>query len=117
MEELLEVALDFMIPLCELMGLTVVAVSTFGAFFRYLRGLLIGGVRDIKFRLAEGLALSLEFKMAAEILKTVQVRSLSELAMLGVVIVLRALLSFLIHMEMRQIDHPVPKTQTENGGT
>ena len=39
--------------------------------------------------------------MAAEILKTVIVREQSELVILGAVIVLRALLSFLIHFELR----------------
>ena len=53
------------------------------------------------FQLANGLALSLEFKMAAEILKTVIIRDIEELMVLGAVIVLRALLSFLIHFEMK----------------
>ena len=39
--------------------------------------------------------------MAAEILKTVLVRDLNELLVLGAVILLRALLSLLIHFEMR----------------
>ena len=56
---------------------------------------------NIKFELADGLATSLEFKMAAEILKTVLVRDLNELMVLGAVILLRALLSLLIHFEMR----------------
>ena len=52
---------------------------------------------DVKSQLASGLALSLEFKMAAEILKTVLVRDMTELMVLGAVIILRALRSFLIH--------------------
>lgn len=47
------------------------------------------------------LALSLEFKMGAEIVNTVIVRDLTELATLAVVIVLRALLSLLIHWEIK----------------
>ena len=56
---------------------------------------------DVKSQLASGLALSLEFKMAAEILKTVLIHDLTELTVLGAVIVLRALLSLLIHYELR----------------
>ena len=93
--------LEILIPICELMGITVVAISTLSAFSRYIRMLVTREVSDIKFRLASGLALSLEFKMAAEILKTVQVRSFEELTVLGIVIALRALLSFLIHFEMK----------------
>ena len=59
-------------------------------------------VEDGKSALTSGLALSLEFKMAAEILKTVLVRDLTELIVLGAVIALRALLSVLIHFEMKQ---------------
>ena len=106
MEHLTHAALSLLIPLCELMGIAVVAVSAVSAFARWVRVLLTHRRDDIQFRLAAGLALSLEFKMAAEILKTVLVRQLSELVTLGIVIVLRALLSALIHLEMR---HYSPK--------
>ena len=95
------------------LGIAVVAVSAVSAFARWVRVLLTHRRDDIQFRLAAGLALSLEFKMAAEILKTVLVRQLSELVTLGIVIVLRALLSALIHLEMR---HYSPKKQSEVHG-
>ena len=100
----LERILDALIPICELMGVTVVIISVAAAFGRYVFSLVIRTARDIKFELASGLALSLEFKMAAEILKTVLIRNLTELVVLGAVIVLRGLLSFLIHFEMKQMD-------------
>ena len=101
MEHLIESALEILIPLCELMGISIVAVSALGAFKGYLKGLFTQSQINIKFALANGLALGLEFKMAAEILKTVLIRDLNELIVLGAVIVLRALLSLLIHMEMK----------------
>ena len=58
---------------------------------------------NIQINLAKGLAVGLEFKMAAEILKTVLLQSLDEIYMLGAVILLRALLSLLIHYEIK---HP-----------
>jgi len=39
--------------------------------------------------------------MAAEILKTVLIREMSELFVLGAVIILRAILSILMHFEMK----------------
>ena len=101
LEHAVSCILEVLIPLCELMGITVVAVSALSAFWRYVRSLVTKDMGDIKFRLASGLALSLEFKMAAEILKTVQVRDFGELTVLAIVIALRALLSFLIHFEMK----------------
>lgn len=51
--------------------------------------------------LAQGIALSLEFKLGGEVLRTVIVREWSELAILGAVIVLRGALTFLIHWEIK----------------
>ena len=51
--------------------------------------------------LGKTLALALEFKMGAEIVNTVIVRDLAELGVLAVVIALRALLSLLIHWEIK----------------
>ena len=103
LEELIAQILPWIIGILELMGIFVVLVSAVGAFIRYLRGLITRKEVDVKFAFANGLATSLEFKMAAEILKTVLVRELSELVVLGAVILLRALLSLLIHFEMK--DH------------
>ena len=101
LEHLVELALEYLIPVCELMGIFIVAVSIVTAFATYIRNLFTGDEHDIKFQLASGLALSLEFKMAAEILKTVLIHNLTELTVLGAVIALRALLSILIHFEMK----------------
>ena len=59
--------------------------------------------RDDKMRLklAKGLATGLEFKLGSEILRTVLVRDLSEIAIVGAIILLRAALAFLIHWEIR----------------
>ena len=64
---------------------------------------LLFGHKDhnVKLDLANGMATGLEFKVASEILKTVLVRDLNELLVLGSVIVLRALLALLIHFEMK----------------
>ena len=105
LDKLIEIILPEIISVLELMGIAVVTVSALGAFWRYLRSLVTRTPCDVKFALANGLALSLELKMAAEILKTVLVRELQELLVLGAVILLRALLSFLIHFEMK--DHAV----------
>lgn len=97
----IERCLPAVISLCEGMGIFIVAVSAVHAFFIYCKGLITHTPRNIKPQLASDLAAALEFKMAAEILKTVLVRQLEELLVLGAVILLRALLSLLIHIEMR----------------
>lgn len=103
LETFIEILLTYIIPLLELMGIFVVTWSALCAFWVYLKvNVMHHGVSDtLKADLANGLATALEFKMAAEILKTVIVREQSELVVLGAVIVLRALLSFLIHFELQ----------------
>ena len=101
LHNVIEWVLPTIISACELIGIFVVTVSAGHAFLEYLKGLVIHKQTNFKLELANGLASGLEFKMAAEILKTVLVHTLDELLMLGAVIVLRALLSVLIHYEMR----------------
>ena len=101
LDNLIYEILHVLIPLCELIGITVVAISAIGAFIKYLVWLFTHKKMHIKHKLAGGLALSLEFKMAAEILKTVLIHDLSELVILGIVIALRAVLAVLIHFEMK----------------
>ena len=101
LEELIETILPSIISILELMGIFVVCYSALHAFWEYLQTVFLHRSFDFKVELANGLATSLEFKMAAEILKTVLVRELTELWVLGAVIVLRALLSLLIHIELR----------------
>lgn len=97
LEELIGLILPPIISICELMGIFVVSLSALQAFWNYCKGLVTHVPLDVKFDLAT----SLEFKMAAEILKTVLVRDLNELVVLGAVVLLRALLSLLIHFEMK----------------
>ena len=73
---------------------------------------------NVKLSLAEGFALSLEFKMGGELLRTVIVREWKELLILGAVILLRAALTFLIHWEIsietkKELDSPADTEKTE----
>ena len=102
LEHIMEICLPYIITLLEIMGILVVAWSGIQSFIWYIQNTFFGKTHNIQFYFATGLATGLEFKMAAEILKTVLVRELSELLVLGAVILLRALLSVLIHFEMKK---------------
>ena len=101
LEQLIEQILPVIISVIELIGIFIVTVGTLRAFFYYLLNLFKIKKYPVKHELANALATGLEFKMAAEILKTVLITSLSELTVLGCIILLRALLSLLIHIEMK----------------
>lgn len=102
LEEIIDVVLPYIIAILEAMGIIVVAWSGITAFWQYIQNMFFKKEYNIQFYFATGLATGLEFKMAAEILKTVLIRDLSELLVLGAVILLRAILSVLIHFEMKQ---------------
>ena len=105
---ILEVVISYLVPILELIGVFIVAYGTIKSFVKFIRSGLNSVDTRVKIDLAETLALSLEFKMAGEILKTVVSHTIEELSILGAVIVLRALLTFLIHWELkmeRQTEH------------
>ena len=101
LHEFIEIILPFLISFLEIIGIFVVLWSGLHGFWDYFQTTFLKKQLDVQTNLARGLALGLEFKMAAEILRTVLVQSLDELYMLGAVILIRALLSLLIHWEIK----------------
>lgn len=102
--EVIEKVLPYIISIIEVMGILVVCWTAVMAFWEYIQNSFMKKDIDLQTHLAKGLATGLEFKMAAEILKTVLVRDLGELYILGAVILLRAILSVLIHFEMKKTE-------------
>lgn len=101
LHEFIEIILPYLISSLELIGIFVVLWSGLHGFWDYFQTMFLKKQLDVQTNLARGLALGLEFKMAAEILRTVLVQSMDELYMLGAVILIRALLSLLIHWEIK----------------
>ena len=114
LEKWIEGVLPVIISLLEIMGIFVVCCSAVVAFWQYLQNTFRHQCYSFQFYLASGLAAALEFKMAAEILKTVLVREMTELLTLGAVILLRALLSLLIHFELKSDVHQAAKPAQEH---
>ena len=98
----IEKILPYMVYILEIIGIFVVFWSGISGFWQYFQNTFMKKKFDLQTNLAKGLAMGLEFKMAAEILRTVLIQSLDELYMLAAVILLRAVLSLLIHYEIRQ---------------
>ena len=85
----------------ELIGIVIIAFGAVSSIVIQFIGRIRTEGHNIKIDLGNWLALGLEFKMGAEIIKTVVARNLEELAILGVVIILRAVLAVLIHWEIK----------------
>lgn len=101
MGELINFIIPEIIHILELFGVIIIAIGGFRAFYKYLNNLFLSKHIPIKIELAEALTLALEFKLGAEILKTVLVQNLDEMYILGAVILLRAVLSYVLHWEVK----------------
>lgn len=101
---ILEYILPITVFILEIMGIFIVFWTGIKAFWEYIQNTFMKRHLKIQTHLAKGLATGLEFKLAAEILKTVLVQDLDELIVLGAVFVLRALMSILIHFELKHTD-------------
>lgn len=101
----LEIAIPEIIHLLEAMGVIIIFIGAIKAFWKYFCNLINKTNYPIKIQFAEALTLALEFKMGAEILKTVIVRSLDEMYILAAIILLRAILAFVIHWEIKAEGH------------
>ena len=102
LETILQQVVDITILLFEFMGVLVIIAAG-------LRGIYDSVKRNpsIRLNLAQGMALGLEFKLGSEILRTVVVREFNEIFIVAGIIALRAVLTLLIHWEIKN----------ESGGT
>ena len=110
LENIIEIFLPVLIHILELMGVAIISFGAVRSLITYFRRQFRTGNRrrltdaqgasNVKIMLGTSLELGLEYKMGAEIIKTVLIRDLSEIWILAAVIILRALLSILLHVEM-----------------
>lgn len=108
--ENIELLLTYIVEICtillELFGIVILVFTAVKCFIQWTKH-----ASTLRLDLAQGIALSLEFKMGSEVLRTVVVRDWSELGILGAVILLRGLLTFLIHWEIKHEEAALKKQQ------
>jgi len=101
---MLEHLIEFIVPniahVLELIGVFIVAYSALKAFFKYAIRFFKFSDETIKIEFSQALAMALEFKLGAEILKTLVIRTKEELLILASIVVLRAALTLIIHWEI-----------------
>ena len=112
-KEFLYVLAEFSASTLELIGILIIIFGSFRALVRLAQCLAKKQPFHVVIDLGKALSLALEFKMGAEIIKTVIIHNLEELAILGVVVAIRALLAVVIHWEVHseQKEHPEEKNK------
>ncbi len=83
--DLFDLIVNYLILFVELIGIGILLYAVISAVIG-----LIKRQPHTRLKLAEGIALSLEFKMGGELLRTVVVREWKELLILGAIILMRA---------------------------
>ena len=101
LHSILETVLPYLVFILEVIGIFIIFWTGVKAFGEYIQNTFMKKHLALQTHLAKGLATGLEFKLGAEILKTVLVQDLEELLVLGAVFALRALMSILIHFELK----------------
>lgn len=101
MEELFNRYLPVLIHLFELMGILILVLGVFTAFYHYMLGRFSKRNINIKYEFADVMTTALDFKLASEILKTVIIKNLDELLILGSVFFIRIIMTFVLEKEMK----------------
>ncbi len=100
LEHIIHIAVPNIAHVLEIMGVFIVLYSALKAFCKYaLKGFMFGD-EIIKIEFSQALAMSLEFKLGAEILKTLIIRTKEELIILASIVMLRAAVTLIIHWEI-----------------
>ncbi len=107
-EHILTYTVEICTTLMEFFGIVILVFTAIKCFVGWIR-------HDSKLRLnlAQGIAIALEFKMGGEVLRTVVVREWTELGILGAIILLRGVLTFLIHWEIKNEEEALEKRKDE----
>lgn len=104
-EEILFQAVLWSARFLDILGALVIIVAGTSMFRQALAyHFHFGGHRlmGVRLSLARALALGLEFKLGGEILRTVVVRTIDEVLILGAIVILRGFLNLLIHWEIQR---------------
>lgn len=101
MEELFDKYLPILIHLFELMGIFILTIGVFTAFYNYIQKRFFKKNIDMKYEFADVMITTLDFKLAAEILKTVTIKNMDELVILASVFIIRIIMTFVLEKEMK----------------
>lgn len=101
LEYILNYFSPIVIMLLEIFGIIIVILGSIKAIYLFFKNKMNFHSSEVRITLGQALSLSLEFKLGAEIIKTVLLHTLDELLVLAFVIGLRVLLTFVIHWEIK----------------
>lgn len=100
-ERFLEFCIPYVTSSLELVGVGIITIAAVRGVIRFFQNGFNFKDDYVAIDFAKAMSLSLEFKLAAEIIKTVVIRSLDEFVILASVAILRVVLTFVLHWELK----------------
>lgn len=113
LETFIKTIIPTLVNILELIGILVISIASIKAFYHYINSLIKKTNYPLKWEYANSMATALEFKLAAEILKTVIVRNINELIILASITLIRGFLTLIIHWEMKS-ENPNEKSDKKS---
>lgn len=118
MEEYLRGAAEFIAIIAEICGIAVVAVAIVRAIVHFVRDLIRHEENihrtTVRLHLGRSLALSLEFLLAADVVRTAVAPSWEEIGKLAAIATIRTALNFFLQREIEHEQH-VERARTGGG--
>lgn len=113
-EEFIGEMIPHIVGILESIGVIVIIIASIKSVIKLIKcKFSFYKSESVRIELSMGLALALEFKLGAEILKTVIVRTLDEFLILAAVTLLRIIISFVIHREVKSMEKGGEKVYDE----
>lgn len=100
LEHLISTLVPNIAHILELIGVFIIVYAALKAFIKYALRYFNFSDETVKIEFSQSLAMALEFKLGAEILKTLVIRTIDELIILASIVILRAALTLIIHWEI-----------------
>lgn len=100
-EKFLEYIIPYITSSLELIGVSIITIAALRGVMKFFKNGFDFKDDLVAISFAKAMSLSLEFKLAAEIIKTVVIRTIDEFIILASVAILRVVLSFVLHWELK----------------
>lgn len=97
----LETVIPYITSTLELIGVIIIVIASFRSVIKFCSNKFDFDDDNIGVGFAKAMSLSLEFKLAAEIIKTVIIRDLDEFVILAAVAILRVVITIVLHWELK----------------
>jgi uncharacterized membrane protein len=107
MEELLDTAFSYVVPVIEACGALVIVIEVARTISVYILSYVRRRRRNIatlRIRLGQSMVMGLEFQVAADILKTALAPTWNDILLLAALIALRTILNYLMEAELEKLD-------------